>query len=87
MNNWWGIKGFKKDDWSVDSYKLPYKWCWLYPFANMNQYWDGLANTVSMGYVKWWCDNLRCLSSFYVGTPGKVKSSRVIRVEFFINYK
>ena len=87
MNNWWGIKARKNDDWTVNWIKLPYKWCWLYPFESMKEYWSSLANTLSRGYVKWGCDNIRCLSIFYVGKPWNPKDSWINRVNYFILYK
>lgn len=86
MNNWAWIKSKKKDDWTSVKYKLPYSWCRLYPFKDMTEFWNSLANTISMWYVKWWCNNLRCLSSWYVWSPWKPKPERVARVKKFVNY-
>lgn len=87
MNNWSWIKAKKNDDWTSNKYKLPYSWCWLYPFKDMKEFWESLANTISIGYVKWWCNNLKCLSSWYVGKQWSIKWTRVNNVEYFINYK
>ena len=87
MHNWWGIKAKKNDDWTTERYKLPYSGCRLYPFQDMKAYWNSLANTISMWYVQWWCDNLKCLSAYYVGSPWTVKQSWVDRVSYFIYYK
>lgn len=86
MNNRWGIKSKKNDDWTNDTVKLPYSWCRLYPFKDMHEYRESLANTLKLWYTDWWCDNLRCLSAYYVWTPWKPKSSWIIRVERFLNY-
>ena len=87
MNNRGWLKGKKNDDGTVDKYQLPYSWCRLYPFKDMKEFWDSLVNTISMGYIKWWCNNLYCLSSRYVWQPWEVKTSRVNKVGYFINYK
>lgn len=87
MNNWSWLKAKKNDDGTVGEYKLPYSWCRLYPFKDVKEFWSSLANTISAGYVKWWCDDLSCLSSWYVWTPWSPKQSRITKVSYFINYR
>lgn len=87
MNNWWWLKAFKQDTWVTLRVPLPYSWCWLYPFESKEEFFKGLANTISAGYVNWGCNDLYCLSSYYVWKPWDPKLSRVQRVAFYINYR
>ena len=86
MNNRGWIKAKKKDDWTTEKYKLPYSWCRLYPFKDMNAYWDSLANTIRLWYVDAWCDNLSCLSAYYVGKPWQPKSSWIVRINWYLDH-
>ena len=87
MNNWWWLKGYKHDNGEVDVYALPYEWCWLYPFKDMYQFWDGIANTIRWWYVDKGVNSIEDLSRRYVWKPWLVKSSRSIRVKFYMEYK
>jgi hypothetical protein len=83
-NNRWGIKIYKKDDWTYAKVKLPTAdWCWLYPFATVEEYRNGLANTLEKWYRDRWCETASCISTWYVGTPWKVKTWWVLRVNSF----
>jgi len=86
MNNRAGVKAIKYDNGRVEKYKLPYSWCRLYPFVSVEEFYRSLANTLSLGYVSRWCDNLSCLSTYYVWTPWSPKPSRISKVKYFINY-
>ena len=87
MNNWWWVKAIKYDNGKVEKYKLPYQWCWLYPFKDMKEFWRSLANTLSQWYVVKWCDSISCVSKYYVWERWPIKPSRVNKVSYFINYK
>lgn len=83
MNNWWWVKGLMDNQGNVSKIKLPYKWCWLYPFASVEDYFKSLANTLKMWYADAWCNNASCLSTRYVGGKWWVKQWWVNRVEWF----
>ncbi len=85
MNNRWWVKAIKYDNGKVEKYKLPYSWCRLYPFKSYEEFFHSLANTLSLGYVSKWCDDLSCLSSWYVWSPWSIKYGRVSKVKYFIN--
>ena len=83
-NNRWGIKVYKKDWWVYDKVKLPTKdWCWLYPFASVEEYWNWLANTLEQWYKNKGCETASCISQFYVWSNGQVKQGWTSRVNSF----
>lgn len=68
-NNWWWVKARKYDDGSVSEWfdkqenRIP--WCWLYNFETVNDFFESLANTISIWYKK--CNNdIYCISRSYV---------------------
>jgi hypothetical protein len=69
-NNWWWVKARKYDDGSVSEWfdkqesKIP--WCWLYNFETVEDFFESLANTISLWYAK--CNwDVYCISRSYVG--------------------
>ena len=69
-NNWWWVKARKYDDGSISEWfdkqenKIP--WCWLYNFDTIEEFFESLANTISLWYAK--CNwDVYCISRSYVG--------------------
>ena len=72
-NNWAGLKARKYDDGLVSEWfdKQPNRieWCWLYNFNTVEEFFESLANTISLWYRK--CldraEPVSCISAVYVG--------------------
>lgn len=73
-NNWGGVKNRKYDDWTVSekfdiqyqSLNLDLNGCWLYYFEDVEQFFESLANTISLWYAK--CnEDPYCIMKYYVG--------------------
>jgi hypothetical protein len=82
MNNRGWIKAMMNNSWQVHKIQLPYKWCRLYPFASIEDYWKSLANTLRFWYAYAWCNDVICLSKKYVWWAW-VNWDRVNRVNWF----
>ena len=88
-NNWAGLKARKYDDGSVSEWfdKQPNRidGCWLYNFETVEEFFESLANTISLGYRK--CldraEPVSCISAVYVG---KYSQPRVDSVRRFADY-
>lgn len=86
-NNPFWLKWYKQDDWRLDWYtqnrgRADAQGCWLYKFASLEEWLNGLLNTISMGYKK--CENdVTCISYAYVGDPNKAEESWIGRVNKF----
>lgn len=86
-NNPFGLKGYKKDDGSLEWYPREKGWydkngCWLFKFESLEEWLNGLLNTISVGYKK--CENdVRCISYAYVGNPDVAEESWIWRVSKF----
>lgn len=88
-NNWWWVKARKYDDGTVSEWfdkqenKIP--WCWLYNFDTVEEFFESLANTISLGY--WKClerpEPVSCISAIYVG---KYSQPRVDSVRKFSDF-
>ena len=72
-NNRAWLKGRKYDDWTTsERYNVQYQsldldleWCWLYYFEDYKQFFESLANTISIGYGK--CnEDVYCIMKSYV---------------------
>ena len=89
-NNWWWVKARKYDDGSVSEWfdkqenRIP--WCWLYNFDTVEEFFESLANTISLGY--WKClerkEAVSCICNIYVG---KYSQARVDSVRRFADYE
>lgn len=74
-NNRAWLKGRKYDDWTTSEwYNIQYQsltwmdleWCWLYYFEDYKQFFESLANTISLWYGK--CnEDVYCIMKSYVG--------------------
>ena len=69
-NNWWGIKWKKNDDGSTtkDQPIPDSKWCWVYKFESLDEYFKSKANTLWLWYKACFSKNapVRCISYAYV---------------------
>lgn len=72
-NNWWWVKARKYDDGTLsEKFDIQYQsldkdlsWCWLYYFESVNEFFESLANTISIGYSK--CnEDVYCIMKSYV---------------------
>lgn len=72
-NNRWWVKARKYDDWSVSEwFDIQYQhldkdlnWCWLYYFDTVHEFFESLANTISIWYAK--CNNdIYCINKSFV---------------------
>lgn len=89
-NNWWWVKARKYDDGSVSEWfdkqenKIP--WCWLYNFETVEEWFESLANTISLWYRK--ClerkEAVSCICNVYVGNYSQ---ARVDSVRRFADYE
>lgn len=88
-NNWAGLKARKYDDGSVserfDKQENRIEWCWLYNFESVEEFFESLANTISLWYRK--CldraEPVSCISAVYVG---KYSQPRVDSVRRFADF-
>ena len=88
-NNWAWLKARKYDDGSVSEWfdKQPNRieGCWLYNFETVNDFFESLANTISLWYRK--CldrpEPVSCISAVYVG---KYSQPRVDSVRKFSDF-
>ena len=69
-NNWWWVKARKYDDGSVSEWFDKQEWkidgCWLYNFEKVEDFFESLANTISIWY-KWCNEDVYCIMKSYVG--------------------
>lgn len=68
-NNRAWLKARKYDDWTVsewfDKQENKIEWCWLYNFTDTHEFFESLANTISIWYAK--CNNdIYCIGKVYV---------------------
>lgn len=68
-NNRWWLKARKYDDGTVsewfDKQENKIEWCWLYNFTDTHEFFESLANTISIWYAK--CNNdIYCIGKVYV---------------------
>lgn len=85
-HNWSWTKWRKHNDWRVEWFtknrKADEKGCWLFRFESVEQGFESLANTISIGYAK--CENnARCISGSYVGSPAVQEESWIANVGKF----
>lgn len=89
-NNRAGLKARKYDDGSVsewfDKQENKIQWCWLYNFETVEDGFESLANTISLGYRK--CldrpESVSCICNVYVG---KYSQAWVDSVRRFADYE
>lgn len=89
-NNWWWLKARKYDDGSVsewfDKQDNRIEWCRLYNFDTVEEFFESLANTISLWYRK--CldrpESVSCICNVYVW---KYSQARVDSVRRFADYE
>ena len=85
-HNWSWTKWRKHDDWRVEWFtkhrKADENGCYLFKFQSVEQGFESLANTISIGYKK--CENnARCISGSYVGSTHVQEQSWINNVARF----